>query len=101
MHRTVHALVAAIALGAAGCASSPDAPTAQASAPSCDDLRAETSRVAAEKRAAVAKEEGAWKAVVPFAVAARYATGKAAASDADRRLAELHRQSATQGCAQQ
>ena len=100
MHPAFQATIAALALAAAGCASTPGAARPQASAPSCDAIRAETARVADEKRAALAKEQGAWTAVIPVAVAARYATAKAAASDAEQRLADLRRQSAAQGCAQ-
>jgi hypothetical protein len=100
MHRNF-LIAAALAATAAGCASVPSGPTgAQAAASSCDAIRAEIARVAADKRAALAKEQGAWKAVVPVAVAAVYASGKAAESDADRKVAELEKQAAAQGCAQ-
>jgi hypothetical protein len=123
-------LAASIAIGAAGCAGTPEpgpsptasarpaaaaptspvtvAPTASptakstsgttAGALSCSELAAAVARAEGTKRAASDKERDAWKAVVPFAVAARYASNRAAASEAERQLAGLHAEQARQGC---
>lgn len=98
MKPVIHGLAAAFALAALGCASVPDVATVPASTTSCAAIGAEAARVAEAKRAAVEKGQGAWKAVVPFAVATRYATGKAAADDADRQLAALQARSSELGC---
>ena len=98
MKRYIHGLAAALALAAAGCASVPDAATVPAATASCAALDAEATRLAEAKRVAIEKEQGAWKAVVPFAVAARYASGKAAVDEADRQLAALQARAGRQGC---
>ena len=98
MKRYIHGLAAALALAAVGCASVPDGATVPPATASCAALGAEATRLAEAKRVAVGKEQGAWKAVVPFAVAARYASGKAAVDEADRQLAALQARSSRQGC---
>jgi hypothetical protein len=97
-------IVAAALLGggialAAGCASAP-APQAAAASPftDCAQLRADIADTEASRRAAQAQEQDAWKAVVPFAVAARYARSKSATRDADARLEQLDTAAQRQGC---
>ena len=68
MKRYIHGLAAALALAAVGCASVPDGATVPPATASCAALGAEATRLAEAKRVAVGKEQGAWKAVVPFAV---------------------------------
>ncbi|WP_280155504.1 hypothetical protein [Piscinibacter sp. XHJ-5] len=95
------ALALIVATLAAGCASGPG-PAGRPPAPApadCSAVATEIARVEEARRAAAEKHEGAWKAVIPFAVAARYASGKAAAGEADRQLSELHAESHRQGCA--
>lgn len=78
----------------AGCA---NAPTAAALA-SCAELHAQTRHAETELQAAAQQQQEAWKAVLPFAVAARYASGKSATADADRRLAALRAESTQRHC---
>ena len=87
----------------AGCAStaptaSARTDTAAASAPSCAQLDADIAQTDEALRTAKAKGQDAWKAVVPFAVAARYASGQAAANDAAQQLDALRAEAARLGC---
>lgn len=92
------ATLVAFAALAPGCASTPAPPIAP-SALDCGQIRAAIADAAKARRAATEKQQDAWKAVIPFAVVARYARGKSAVSEADAQLAQLERQSAKQGCA--
>jgi hypothetical protein len=65
---------------------------------SCGELRAQIADTEAARRTALEKEQNAWKVVIPFAVAARYATSKSAVKEADEQLAQLHAESIRQGC---
>lgn len=89
-------LLLALAVLAPGCASPPPSPAA--AAPGCRQLAAEITRTQETRRAALEKEQNAWKAVIPFAVAARYASGRSAAGKADKRLQELRAEYSRQGC---
>jgi hypothetical protein len=90
--------LAALAL-TTGCASSPATTrTAAAAIGGCSEVDSEIVIVEEEQRSALGKQQDAWKAVIPFAVAARYAGGKSAAADAEERLKELREQSVRQGC---
>jgi len=91
--RAAWVLVLPLASLLAACASSPPAPTA-----SCSNIAAEIDRTQASLSAARQKQEQAWKAVVPFAVAGRYVSGKAAAGQAQERIEVLSSQQARQGC---
>ena len=71
---------------------------AMPSAPTCAQLDEQLARTEEARRAADEKGQNAWKAVVPFAVAARYASGKAAANEAEDTIAELRSQAALRGC---
>jgi len=53
----------------------------------------------ARRGAAEAERQNAWKAVVPFAVAARYAKAGTALDDAEQRLQQLHAEAAQKDCA--
>lgn len=90
----------AVAALASGCATSPTrpSPATTTTAPDCRQLRAEIARTEEARRAALEKEQGAWKAVIPFVVAARYASGKSDAEQADQRLATLNAEFSRQGC---
>jgi len=89
-------LFAAVAL--AGCASAPQDAAIVAAATTCSELGAQIAGTEDTRRSAAEKQQGAWKAVVPFAVAARYASGKSAVDEADEQLAALRAESARQGC---
>lgn len=65
---------------------------------SCAELQAELHRAEAEQRAAAQQRDDAWKAVLPVAVAARYASSRSAGAEADRRLAALRAASAQRQC---
>lgn len=90
----------AIAILTTGCASVPNAvPEPTVSAVSdCRQLGAEIARVEGEKRAALEKEQGAWKTVIPFVVVARYVSGKSAVGKADKDLGKMHAEFSRQGC---
>ncbi len=103
-------LVAPLALSAllTACAGAPTAstaPTKSAAASSnalspldCSALRTEIQRTEAIRSEALQKEHDAWKAVVPFVVAARYASSKSTVGDADQTLAALRDEHDRRGC---
>ena len=84
------ALVASMLVG---CASVPAEPVAE-----CSQLRAELSATDAARSAALEKRQGAWKAVIPVAMAARYAIGSSELEAAERRRADLQRELAQRDC---
>lgn len=65
----------------------------------CGQIKAEMLGLEQARKAALEKEQNAWKAIVPFVVAARYASGKSEAEKTGRRLEELRAESNRQGCA--
>jgi hypothetical protein len=82
-----------------GCASAPDvAGMPSPASGECSELLAHITIMEETKRSALEKQQGAWKAVIPFAVVARYAEGKSSAADAEKRLKELKTELARQGC---
>lgn len=97
-HPTLAALVAAALL--AGCASTAPHAAATASAPSdCRQLEAGIGQARQARQEAQEQGQSAWKAVVPFAVAARYAKSQSAAADAERQLEQLQAEFGRRGCA--
>ena len=103
MNRHSSLVATLLALLMAACASAPqqlpDAATvAMPSMPTCAQLEEQLARAEEARRAADEKGQNAWKAVVPFAVAARYASGKAAANEAEDTIAALREQAALRGC---
>ncbi len=88
------ALVSSLLLGA--CASTPPAP--EPAPVDCSLLRTQIALTQEDKREGVEKRDGAWKAVVPFAVAGRYGSGMRQADAADKRLVELQERAAVEGC---
>ena len=83
----------------AGCASAPTTrEAAVAAARGCSELNAERLAAQDSRREAVGKERAAWKAVIPVAVAARYASAKSKVAAAGRRLAEINAESDRKGC---
>lgn len=99
-HAALPALLAAALL--AGCATTTADPAATASAPSdCRQLDAEIGRARQARQEAQEQGRSAWKAVVPFAIAARHAKSKAAATEAEQQLDRLQAEFSRQGCAGQ
>lgn len=94
---TLVATPLALATLMTACAGAPTSPSATpTTAPNtaiapldCSALRAEIQRTEAIRSEALQKEHDAWKAVVPFVVAARYANGKSTVGEADQTLAAL------------
>jgi len=101
MNRQSSLAATLLALVMAACASAPQ-PSPQAAAaatpPTCAQLDEQLARAEEARRAADEKGQNAWKAVVPFAVAARYASGKAAANEAEEAITGLRSQAALRGC---
>jgi hypothetical protein len=89
---------AALLLGLSGCANAPRPKSSTAAARDCSELAAARERAQEQQRAAHQKEHGAWKAVIPVAVAARYASARSQAAAADERLAEANAAAEHQGC---
>jgi hypothetical protein len=81
------------------CAQTPSAPDTQMAALDCEAIEAQIDAAARQQRAAAQRQHDAWKAVVPFAVVARYGQGRAAASESQQRLDALQQQAALRGCA--
>lgn len=102
MHRRPAAaallLSAALAGGCAAPLEAPDADHAAASA-GCEALAESIAATEQLRRAAAQKQDAAWKAIVPFAVAGVYASAHAEREDAERRLSRLRDESQRQGCA--
>jgi hypothetical protein len=95
-----HVLLAA-ALLATGCATQP-ATTASRNATEsfdCTLLAKEIALARETRRNAQQKEQDAWKALLPFAVAGRYASAHADVSQADQLLARLEADATRKGCA--
>jgi len=100
-------LMAAAAF-AAGCAGTPTAPgkagvppaglSAGAASSDCRELSAGIAKAENARRAAQEREKDAWKAIVPFAVVARKAGGKADAEKAGKQLEQLRTEYRRQGC---
>jgi len=91
--------LAALALCAwlCACASQPT-PASPAAAPDCAALDNEVRAAQQAQRAAEQQQQDAWKAVVPFAVMARYGKGKAAADESQQRVLALQQEAALRGC---
>jgi len=89
-----------IAMLAGGCASSPpERPAAPALAVTdCDRLAAEIARAEQNRQAGLEKEKNAWKVIVPFAVAARYVSGKSLAEQSGRQVESLRAEYDRKGC---
>jgi hypothetical protein len=81
----------------AACASAPQAMPATPVA-DCAALAAQLEQAQAAERAAAQRQHDAWKAVVPFAVLARAAGGKAAVAEQQQRQDDLRGAAARQGC---
>jgi hypothetical protein len=78
-----------------------DSPAETASSYECSRLRIEIAGAESAKRAAVQKQQNAWKAVVPFAVLAQHSSATSKVADADKRLNELHAELTRRNCSGQ
>jgi hypothetical protein len=94
-----HTTCIAFAVVLAACAQTPSAPQTQTAAIDCRAIEAQIDSAAQQQRTAEQQQHDAWKAVVPFAVLARYGQGKAAAAESQQRLEALQQQAALRGCA--
>lgn len=83
-----------------GCAGTPATPTPPpARGPrDCAQLEAETAAAQAARREAEERKGEAWKAVVPFAVAGRFASANAAIRATEQRLGALRAEAQRLGC---
>jgi hypothetical protein len=97
MKRIPAALTLALAALLGACASQPPA-SAPSAALDCTAVQDEIRAASEARHVAEQQQKDAWKAVVPFAVLARYGQGKSAVEAADQRLAELQQQAALRGC---
>jgi hypothetical protein len=99
--RVVACSLAGCLLFLSGCASIPRSrvPESQFAQLNCAQLEAEVVQNEETKRVATQTKTGAWKAVVPVAVVARYAKGSSAITTADKRGASLEEQRRQKGCA--
>lgn len=89
-------VLAAAVAALAGCAGT----TQTGATPSdCAALAAKHAAAETDRQAAEARKEGAWKVVIPFAVAARHASASVAVRDADRQVRELEAAARERGCA--
>jgi hypothetical protein len=82
----------------AGCAGAPATQAVAAATVDCAQLGADIAAVEDAQRQAQAARDGAWKAAVPIAVAARYATSSSAVAEARQRLDTLHAEAGRLGC---
>lgn len=88
--QVVVTLLAVLATGCAAAVRTAQAPAETAG--DCSQLPAEIAQSDEARRAALEKQQGAWKAVIPVAVAARYAMAKSELTAADERRATLQQQ---------
>lgn len=80
----------------AACAQTPTA--APAAGNDCGAIAQAVEQEQARRDSAELQLQDAWKAVVPFVVAARYASARSAGDEAEARLQSLQERSRTQGC---
>ncbi|WP_374500081.1 hypothetical protein [Zoogloea sp.] len=95
------AVVVALTTACANTAGQPRTATSSSTRTAATDCRQLGALIAQAEQArsiALENQKDAWKAVVPFAVAARYAKSKAAAGQADQQLVALKTQYSQQGC---
>jgi hypothetical protein len=85
----------------AGCASAPPPDLARvvAAPPTCSQLAALRAAAEEGRLDAMEEERNAWKAVVPFVAAARFAQGRADLIVAEERLAYAEAEYRRMGCA--
>lgn len=98
---SMHGTALAVTLAAmTGCAQTPSAPAAaSAAAPTdCAQLDADIGSAEQALHDAQERQQSAWKAVIPFAVAARHAQARSAGAQAQQQLDALHSTHRQQGC---
>ena len=91
-------LVLTAAATLVGCAEPRASVPAPTAGTTCAQLEAERTMAVERRRVALDREHDAWKALVPFAVAARFASGRSAVDEADRQLADLRARASLKGC---
>lgn len=89
---------AAAVLALLGACASPAVETRRTAGADCAQLEREAGELAKARQDAAAKQSEAWKAIVPFAVAGRYVSGKAAEAQAEREIAARQAEMQRQGC---
>jgi hypothetical protein len=94
-------LAAAVGLGAllCACAPAPVRPAPAAGTAGCDELGASIARSEVARSAAVEAQQGAWKRVLPFLVAARLVEAGTAVEAADAELRDRRAAFDALGCA--
>jgi hypothetical protein len=80
------------------CSSTPSPPRPDLAAADCSTLAQERQRLEQTRHDALERQQHAWQAVIPFAVAARYGSARSVAREADEGLAAVNAASARQGC---
>jgi hypothetical protein len=85
-------------MGIVACAAVPDVPATTTAQLDCTALEQQLQRAAGAEREAAQQQRDAWQAVVPIAVFARAANGKAAVAEQQQRQADLRAQAAHRGC---
>lgn len=98
-HRSIVVITVASAL-ATGCAGLPTADVQRTASNSrdCARISADIAATQEAQRNAEERAHGAWKAVIPVAVVAKYATAKYSANGAGKELAELDAERVRRGC---
>jgi hypothetical protein len=95
-HPTAILATAALVLLSACAHTANVAPPAEGS--DCAQLQRELTALEQARQEAAARQSGAWKAIVPFAVVGRYASGKAAGAQAEQDIAARQAALQRQGC---
>jgi hypothetical protein len=95
----MHSFAALALCTVLGACASQSTPAPSVAALDCAALASEVRAAQDAQRAAAQQQQDAWKAVVPFAVVARYGKGKAAADESQQRADALRQQAALRGCA--
>lgn len=99
MNSVISSTSVALAAVLAACVHVPGTAAAQTVAIECAAIEAQIATAAQRQRTAAQQQQDAWKAVVPFAVLARYGQGKAAVHESQQRLDALRQDAALRGCA--
>jgi hypothetical protein len=98
MQAVTFTLATAVLAVLAGCAQ-PGAVTQPSGPADCPQLERELAELNKARQDAAAKQSEAWKAIVPFAVVGRYASGKSAEAQAEQEIAARNAEMQRQGCA--